>query len=142
MPKKATPAKSQRGKARIASKRPSNRSRPHRELYIDGALAMVLALGPIGYQMLKLPHRMALALVAWGICLSIIARIVWLATGGLADKLRLSRRRKELSLDVPLAFAFAFAPSPYRTLELPHYMLFTLFSWTLCLAVIGRIVWL
>src|SRR6185436_15923807 len=110
MPRKTTRARIQRERWRIAGQKPNSvRSRLYREIYLNGALAFVLALGPIGYQMLEFPHRMVLALAAWGICLLVIGRIVWLAAGRLANKVRVSRHRSELSLDVPLAFAFAFA---------------------------------
>ena len=49
-----------------------------RELKIDIPLAILLALLPLAYENLDLPHSRTLAFITWGVCLLPAARIVWI----------------------------------------------------------------
>lgn len=49
-----------------------------RELKIDIPLAILLALLPLAYENLDLPHSRTLAFITWGVCLLPAARMVWI----------------------------------------------------------------
>src|SRR5688572_148459 len=120
MPSKATRAKIQRDKQKLAGQtkttlsdtippriswRDRIRDRPDAskgELALSLVLIVVLAFGSFLYQAWRLPHWMAVSLTSWSACLLVIGLLLWRAPESL---IRLPRGtlRKELSFLAPLA---------------------------------------
>lgn len=87
------------------------------ELRIDIPLAILLALGSFGYQMLGLPNSVLVGVIAWAVCLAIIGRIIFIL---LPKRLRNRRARLAISVVVPM-FAVAFLIRPViKILETSH----------------------